>query len=349
VKHANKKALKTNQSHLTFFTILDGFILKILAVDIGGTNSRFAHFDVKDIHDINLPKVLSFKTKSNKIHSLTDLLNHFESVKTKEFEGLTNYDVLTFAVAGPVHAGTCMPPNIRWNIDISEIEVTKSLLINDFTAQSFGYLLPAISSTLIRIKEGAASPTGTIALIGAGTGLGHGALVPAKLIGKFPKDFFPVASEAGHAAFPFSGKDELEFERFLIKMTEKSYVYSELVVSGPGLSSIHEFLTGEILKPGEIAQKSRESTLTFDWFARFYGRACRQFCLSIYSTGGLIISGGIAIKNPFIVKSRSFMDEFSSSPSQANFLNSVPIFVNCEESIGLLGCAYYALKSLAQD
>ena len=61
------------------------------------------------------------------------------------------------------------------------------------------------------------------------------------------------------------------------------------------------------------------------------------------ATGGLIISGGIAAKNPHVVQSDVFLDEFQNCRIHAELLRRIPISLNRREDIGLLGSAYVGL------
>ena len=63
--------------------------MKILAADIGGTNSRFAHFEIEAREAIELPPSISFPTRSEGVHSFLDLVERFEQEKTSEFESLS--------------------------------------------------------------------------------------------------------------------------------------------------------------------------------------------------------------------------------------------------------------------
>ncbi|MBF0287073.1 MAG: glucokinase [SAR324 cluster bacterium] len=317
--------------------------MKILAADIGGTNSRFAHFDVENFNDIRLNYFTTFNSNQKSINSVSDLIQHFDRIKSDEFSELSDYDMAVVAVAGPIRGKKCTPPNIRWEIDVTQVEEIEIHLLNDFVVQAYGCLLPHISSSMEQIKDGEKVLEGTIAIVGAGTGLGHCALIPYDGLGQYSKRYIPVPSEAGHAQLALVGDEEKELEQFVLKKTNSSSVFNELLVSGRGLSLIHEFLTGDTLEPKEVAERFNEAPKTLEFFSRLYSRACRNFCLSVYATGGLIISGGIAAKHPKIVQSHTFLEEFTTAPSQAGVLEQIPIFHNKQEDIGLLGCAYYGL------
>src|SRR5437764_295210 len=81
---------------------------------------------------------------------------------------------------------------------------------------------------------GARLPGAVIGLVGAGTGLGVAGLIPTQ--GRWTV----LQSEGGHAAF--SPSDERERAILSYCWSRWAHVSSERLVSGPGLSLIHEAL-----------------------------------------------------------------------------------------------------------
>lgn len=312
---------------------------KILAADIGGTNSRFACFEVGPDGRLSFRHAARLKTRA--AGSFAGLL---AALWDQGFApGPKDFDIAVLAVAGPVQGGTqCRPPNIPWEIraaDAAGIGLARCLLLNDFVAQAFGCRTGAVAQARV-IQAGRADPSAALAVIGAGTGLGHCALVP------HGKGFAAVPSEAGHAAFPLYGDREEEYGRFLRKQTGKSYAYGDLVVSGSGLGLVHEFLTGERLAPGEIGRGLTPDSETLVWFARLYGRACRNYALSVLALGGLYVSGGVAAKNPGLVDNPHFVAEFRNSESHGALLSNIPVLLNDNEDIGLYGAGFCGLLAL---
>ncbi|MFQ8737648.1 MAG: glucokinase [Bilophila wadsworthia] len=53
-------------------------------------------------------------------------------------------------------------------------------------------------------------------------------------------------------------------------------------------------------------KRSGSETGTLRWYARFYARACRNWALSTLCTGGLFITGGIALRNPLVTECAAF-------------------------------------------
>ncbi|GAX61009.1 glucokinase [Candidatus Scalindua japonica] len=318
--------------------------ISILAADIGGTTSRFAHFEAGLGKTLEMVDILSFNTASHNISSFNDLVQNFLDLKSNSFCELCNYNIVVFAVAGPVRNNKCTPPNIKWEIDLNSIKEKKCIIINDFVAQAYACLTKKIYSKTIPIKSGESDYEGTKAVIGAGTGLGHCALVYNKCSKKEEHDYIPVASEGAHIAFPFIGEEELEFENFATKKLNIPYLSGDLVVSGIGISLLHEFLSGQRLTPENVMRDNSRNSSALKLFTRFYARACRSYALSVYATGGIIISGGIAAKNPEVVNNNYFIQEFCNSPTQEKLLQMIPVNLNCREDIGLFGAACYAQR-----
>lgn len=313
---------------------------KILAADIGGTNSRFASF-VADGGRLVLEDTLRLPTG--------EFGSFLELVSALEEHGFSasprRSDATVLAVAGAVRRRVyAKPPNIPWEIDLSHGRELFGeggyYLINDFVAQALGCLTEAAAHAR-RIKPGRPQPDAALAAVGAGTGLGHCALLPDARGG-----FVAAPSEAGHASFAFNGPGEKDYERFLLAETGKPYAYGDIVVAGLGLSMLHKFLTGEELDPAGVSARLTEDSETTAWFARFYGRACRNYALSVLAMRGVYVVGGVAAKNPMLVTHRAFSEEFEDSPNYGWLLREMPVFLNDNEDSGLWGAALHGLLAL---
>ncbi len=305
----------------------------LLAADIGGTTSRFALFRRDDEEPKICSDVYQFETKSDGIHSFTELLVYYEQNKPDTLPSLKDCESIVIAVPGAVLGRRATLPNLSWNIDLDDCALTSISILNDFTAQACACLLPSIRNQLITIKPGERNKPGRIAIIGAGTGLGHACLAHDG------RRYLPVPSEAGYTTFAFHGEEEKEFERFLLDRLNAAYIVNDWVVTGTGISLLHEFLTGDALTPDQVCTEINQ--LTLNLFARFYGRVCRNYCLGNVIDERLILSGGIAIKHPEIIQSESFYNEFTSpaSTAYADLLQRLPISLNTREEIGLIGAA----------
>lgn len=317
--------------------------MNILAADIGGTNSRFAYFNLDEKGTLTLNDTCWIETRqSTSFPHLLGLLNRSEFSLP-----IDQSDITVLAVAGPIINGVCSnPPNIPWDIDLSgsikDYNLRRCLLINDFAAQAYACRSPIIRSAG-QILAGQIDSSATLAVIGAGTGLGMAALTPDGTGG-----YVAVPSEGGHSALPFELPAEFDFMKFLIHELGVSYVETEFVVSGRGLSLIHQFLTGEKLTPAEVGTNLSQDSKTIQWMARFYGRACRNYALQVLARGGVYIAGGVAAKVPALVTHPEFKLQFRNSKTMGAMLESIPIFLNTNEESGLWGAALFASLILKQ-
>jgi glucokinase len=312
---------------------------KILAADIGGTNSRFAYFEA----DESLSYVISLWLKTGESDSFGDLIEKLEQtgfpLKPEDA------DIAVFAVAGPVKRGVySAPPFISWDIDISNAKIDFGLksafLINDFVAQAFS-CRSRVGEHAEKILEGVLDLDATAAVLGAGTGLGKAALVPDKSGG-----FVAVPSEGGHADFPFETEHEFEFMNFVKKELKEDYVTGNYVVSGRGISYVHRFLTGEKLEPKDVSKCFIKKCETLNWASRFYGRICRNFALETLAQGGVYIAGGVAAKAPLLLKHKAFEKEFRSSKTMGHILEKIPVYLITNEESGLWGSALFGLQKI---
>lgn len=306
--------------------------MRLLASDIGATNSRFAIFEAKNA-DLSLKDQICLPTQESA--SIHDLMNQLHALNADM--DVKRFERVVLAVPGPISRGTALLPNVPWNIHLEELPRTVFML-NDFAAQAYACLSP-ISADARRIKGNSHMPSGSMAVIGAGTGIGFALAIP-------PDDEHPAAlvvpSELCHAMFPFAGEREEEFRLFLLKQCDRPYLTPDLVVSAKGLERIHQFLSGERLEAAEIASLRPPETVSM--YAALFARICRQYCLAVMPTGGLFITGGVAIKNPLFVDNSVFLSEFTSNSVLSSYLDSLQIRLFTRLDTGLWGAAYYALK-----
>lgn len=331
---------------------------KILVTDIGGTNSRFAIFTCNsggNSGEISLENKIVFPTSS--VSSISELFKLFLASELSE-TCISCLEAIVVAAAGPVTDGRyCDPPNIPWKIDIEDLRVffepsQKILLINDFVAQAFSCISP-LGKTAETIKEGTRNPRGTIAVLGPGTGLGKSILVntapnktPNSNDEAVEQNFIGVPSEGGHTNYPVENEQELKLAQFICKKHDVSYATMEQVISGDGLSSIMEFLSGKPYSPEETSKllTKGEFPEVKEIYMGAIAKICRCFALETLCSGGLYIAGGVIAKNRYLVESEIFTSIFMDAPTQGPFIEKVPVFILSSDDSGLWGAAQYGLK-----
>ncbi|PTN37152.1 glucokinase [Desulfonatronum sp. SC1] len=307
-----------------------------LAADIGGTNIRFALFEDRG-DTMRLRSVERIPT--SEADSFSDLLRLLKDGPLGR--ELSRCRAGALAVAGAVQGGVrADPPNIPWDIDIRSTNLSglpdTLILLNDFAAQAYACKTAALDEA-VTINAGRPDPRGMVGVIGAGTGLGHGMLAPLPDGG-----FLALPSEAGHVAFAFVNREEAAFEDFVLRELGLEYVYGDVVVSGQGLALLHRFHFGQSLRPEQAAAAMDETSPVLSWFARFYGRACRHFALNILAIGGMVVTGGVAAKNPGLVRHPEFLREFTANPNYRALLQAIPVLLNTNQDSGLWGAALAA-------
>ena len=315
--------------------------MKILAADIGGTNARFARVEIEGLSALEMSKPVVFPTWSDEIESFDHLLEHYSANRPPGTPDVDGFDALSIAIAGAVSGQRATLPNISWDIDLGvSSAVRKGFLLNDFSAQAHGFMDPQVFDRLHCVRGGPGGGPGSIAIVGAGTGLGHAAL---KGHGGHR---IVLTSEAGHATFAFHGPRERAIEDKLLARTGRRWLSSENVVSGSGAALLHEALTGKAVPPAEALRQNLPETETCRYFARFYARVCRNYCLAMFPVEALIISGGVAAKNPHLLESPSFLDEFDDGNAFRPLLERIPVYLNRDETIGIKGAAIHAWLQL---
>jgi len=323
----------------------------ILAGDVGGTKTELAIFDSAQ------PHLAKFEMRFINKEQLS-----FEAI-LKHFVQLSNQtiDHVCLAVAGTIINGRCAMPNIDWVLDEQQIktllDINKVNLINDLESTAYGVLVLPIDKFMV-INEGIANPSGNLALIAAGTGLGEAILF------KTTRGEFQVsASEGGHV--DYAPHNELEFELLQYLWKKFGHASWERVVSGMGIVTIYEFLTSiktnaeptqiqsKIMSATDIgaeifkAAQSGESPCSkqaIQIFIENYGAAAGNLALKALSTGGIYIGGGIAPKLISLFTDRTFMQAMIDKGRFTEVMKNIPVKLILEPKTALLGAAYYAMQ-----
>ncbi len=316
-------------------------VQRFLVADIGGTNSRFAAFTLLEDGELRLDETKWLET--GKASSFEELLHNLDdggfSLK------IAHANIAVFAVAGPVTAGKfSTPPNIKWKVDLvqasSEFQINRGYLINDFVAQAYA-AISKIGRKGQMVRQGVSEQDAAIAVVGVGTGLGKATLVP--LVGG---GYIANRSEGGHTNFGAETDEEIKLQKFLLNKLRVTYVEWEDVVSGRGFSHVHEFLTGKVLSPPQVAEQFTLQSKTLEFVSRFFGRITRNFVLENYCMGGVYLTGGIVAKNPLLVEHPAFLTEFARSRTHQELLAKIPIYQISDEETGLWGGAQFALSMI---
>ena len=319
----------------------------LLAADIGGTNSRFAIFALKKapaaLPDLELVREQWLPTAQ--YGEFAELVRDLRLPDGSSFIPPGTL-LASLGIAGPIRDGSCKPPNISWGIHTDEavaaLDIPDVLLVNDFVAQGYACLLAALNARTRAALDIAELHAGKrnaapFALLGAGSGCGKALVLPeARMV---------LPSEGGHGEFPFR-KDEEDFANRLRDSLGEELVV-EMLVSGDGLRRLFAYHCGEEVPPVEISSRlnpprTDAEQKTLAWFARFYGRACRNFVLNAMAVGGLYVTGGMAMRAP-VTEHPAFLESFWDSKDMGGLLRDVPVLHIRSQRAGLWGAAAYGM------
>ena len=258
-------------------------------------------------------------------------------------------DAACFAVAGPVHDGQVEITNLGWQLEESALSrrfaIPRVSLINDFFGVAVG--VPLLRDRdLVCLQRGRRERSAPIGILGAGTGLGEATLAPVAGGG-----YLILPSEGSHADFPPVSEEQC---RLLLHLMQKygGHVSLERLVSGMGLTNIHEFLGGaEETDPARIAELADagdpRARRTVELFIDIYGAEAGNLALRVLARGGIYIAGGIAAKNVAWMTDGRFMQAFLAKGRFRELLETVPVDVIVNAAVGLMGAEEWGRRSLA--
>jgi glucokinase len=324
--------------------------VKVLAGDIGGTNARLAIAEI----GYGAPRITKEQRyPSGEAPGLAPIVRRFLDGAGERVERAC------FGIAGPVVDGECRTPNLPWTVSARElardIGIPRTSIINDFVAAAYGVgcLGPG---DLVTLQAGRATEHGTIALIGAGTGLGEGFVVWDGM------RYRVHPSEGGHA--DFAADDEAMWRLRNSLLDEWGRVSWERVLSGPGLAQLYRYLASGNFAPerpdvrremagGDPAAAVTRHALAGDdplsikaleIFVTAYGAQAGNLALTVLATGGVYLAGGIAPRIVVKLQDGAFIRAFRNKGRLAGLMERIPVHVIVSPDVGLLGSARAAAE-----
>lgn len=320
----------------------------ILAGDIGGTKT-----------------VLSLLSRDSN-GSLTCLQEQtYSSQQFPEFDDIlaaflaadVNIGSACFGVAGPVVNQRCQTTNLPWLLNAEALKIklgtSKVKLLNDLEAMALGMLyLP--EHDLLELNPQAETPTGNIAVIAAGTGLGEAILYWDG------SKHHAMATEGGHSDFAAQNAQQ----DLLLAYLRKSYpehVSYERILSGIGFSHLYDFLCEQGFAPAcpdvpdinsgidRNAVISRLGVSGEDFlcaeavrlFVELYGAEAGNLAVKSLATGGVFIGGGIAPKILPAMQDGQFIRAFKAKGRFAPLLDKISVKLSLNPRTPLIGAINY--------
>lgn len=331
--------------------------MTILAGDIGGTNLRLAIYDDDGSNNLCGTTFATQETTDPGI-AIREFLDQAES------NGIEFPHAAAIGIAGPIKDGLCRGTNLPWDIDEGEMRLALGIeqlkIVNDFTAQARA--VPALrQGDLMTIQEGTPTEWGPILLVGPGTGLGVGYLLPDPGCA----DGYRIQhSEGGHASFAPRSPWELGLMCFLQERFGR--VSNERLLSGAGLTAITIYTARELLHDHDAAAAlealishegedaasliserafNRDDAICQKSITTFFdilGAVAGDMALILMATGGIYIGGGMVPKLLPAFDAKRFRSNFSNKGRFIDSLGQIPISLIRHPDPGLLGAALLA-------
>jgi glucokinase len=320
----------------------------ILAGDIGGTKSNLGLFDVQDG---DLVRVVRKRYVSHEYVGLPEIVQDFLHENSS-----AKITAASFGVAGPVVNNVVHPANIPWIVNGQAMAALLGLprlrLLNDLEATGYGIIVLQ-PCDLETIHAGVPAQQATRVVIAAGTGLGE-----AVLFWDGEKHLV-MSTEGGHADFAPHTEQQIGLWKFVRE--RHGVVSNELLLSGRGFQTIHEFLDSSVKHEGFedpskdaaplITQQGLAGTCpvcvaTLELFTKVYGSEAGNLAVRSVARGGIYVAGGIAVKILPKLRDGQFTAAVKDKEKMGDFLAQVPICVVLNEECPLLGAAYVAWKGL---
>ena len=311
----------------------------LVALDIGGTHARFALASISASGAIELDEPETLKTSD------------YASLKTawEEFERRkgTVPRSAAIAIAGPVNGETVRMTNNSWVLHTGKLDEQLGLdrvsVLNDFGAVAHAVANAPDSELLYLAGPDTSLPaSGTISVIGPGTGLGV-----AHLWRNGEGSYHVQATEGGHIDFgPVDAVDDAILARLRKRHRRVS---TERIVAGPGIIEIYHTLAQiegrsiQELTDREIWQNglSGEDSLA--------AAAVDRFCLSLGSVAGdyalahgasaVVIAGGLGFRIRETLVASGFAERFRFKGRYEQMMAGIPVKLITHPQPGLFGAA----------
>ncbi|MDF1791917.1 MAG: glucokinase [Thalassobaculaceae bacterium] len=302
----------------------------ILIADLGGTNLRFALTDGSDTRR-------EASLEGNRFATLEAAIEAYLAPIGVD----DRPDRAVFAVAGPPDPDTIVFTNRAWSTAVADLRARFRLdqiaVLNDFAAVA--YALPHLRDADFRTIGAHRDPRpGPMVVLGPGTGLGVGLVVPNTA------GIRVIPGEGGHSTLPAQSGREERMIGYLRGL--HGHVSAERALSGAGLADLHDALRAVEDKPGlrldaaTIAARAAEDPVcreAIDLFTDFLATVAGDLALTAGASGGVYVAGGIVPKLGALFDGDRFRRRFTAKGRLAGYLDPIPTRLIIHPEPALLG------------
>ncbi|MEU4831273.1 glucokinase [Streptosporangium sp. NPDC023615] len=308
-----------------------------LVADIGGTNARFGLITEPG----GRPEAVAVLAGAEH-----DGLPGAVAAYIADHAGGVRPGAACVAIAGPVEGDRYRLTNAGWTGSVRDLGIPHAWLLNDFEALAAS--LPYLGGEDLAGLGGPEPGDGVKAVLGPGTGLGVGGLVPSA------GGWVPIPGEGGHVSAPVLDERDHEIVRAL-RADGLEHVVAEHLLSGPGLSRLHRGLalvrgTGAPrLTAAEIVARTDDSLCaeTVEVFCAMLGTFAGNVALTLGARGGVYLGGGVLPRIVDRVRSSDFRRRFEATPTLNDYLSGIATTLIVAPQPALAGAAAWLDQRLS--
>ena len=260
--------------------------------------------------------------------------------------GVTGVQAACLAVAATPGLGSRVKmTNNHWCFDSRELQSQFGWdtfkVINDYTAMALG--IPRLATDqMIHVFGGPGDSQRPRLVLGPGTGLGISALVPSL------SGWVPLVTEGGHV--DFAPVDDTEMAVLEILKGRFGRVSAERVLSGQGLLNLYQahasiqkrpapLDTPEAITAAATGGRDLLARQVLNHFCEILGRVAGNAVLTLGSTGGVYLCGGILPHFIEFFRQSPFQRAFEDKGRMRKMLEATPVYVVTDNMTGLSGAA----------
>ena len=305
-----------------------------LLADIGSTYARFAlEIERGKFERLSTVKCADYADFGSALRG------YFDTVKDA---GVRHAAV---AISNPVEGDTVRMTNYHWQFSIEqtrgECGLDTLLVVNDYTALAVG--VPHLRDDQRRqVGSGQPQARSVIGLLGAGTGLGVSALIPAD------DGWISLGSQGGHVSF--SPVDEREIAILEYAWTLYPHVSAERLISGSGLELIYRALNHIAGKPDQslaattitsrgLSGQSVECAQALEVFCGILGSVAANLAVTLGAFGGIYIGGSIVPRLGKYFDASPFRQRFEAKGRFSSYVANIPTYVITADNATFVGAA----------
>ena len=312
---------------------------ELVAIDLGGTHIRFAIAAVADGKVVTLGEPVTLRSAD------------YDGVPAAwaEFErrsGKALPKAAALSVAGPVVDGSVKLTNLPWRIEQRflkrDLGLNSLLVINDFAAVGNAVAVASPTDFDHLCGPNVALPgTGTLSIVGPGTGLGVAQLL------RDEDGYRVLPSEGGHIGF--APVDTFEDQLLATLRQQLGRVSVERVAAGPGISDIYAALGGAESRATDPEEDQNIWTSATDGSDLLAKAAVERFCMILGSVAGdlalahgargVVIAGGVGRRLRNFLPQSGFAERFVAKGRFTEAMAALPVKLITHPEPGLLGAA----------